>query len=164
VLGLAELSEAARPDKGQYFINDRALRARLVGLNTSTGWALLWGRDEQLCRRLQEASFTVFAVLKEGESLPGTYKLLGTRPTAAVYFIQAILCYPHIYGRVPLAEPHAVTDFIEDYSPGVIFLARKGLSEMEEALFTAGLSVGIPAVVPSDYDSLYGNPCRVARP
>jgi acetyl-CoA decarbonylase/synthase complex subunit beta len=163
-LGLAELSEAARPDKGQSFINDRALRGRLVGLNTATGWALLWGRDEELCRLLQEASFQVFAVLEEGESLPGTYKLLGTRPTAAVYFIQAVLRYPHIYGRVPLAQPHTVKDFIEDYSPGVMFLAKKGLSGIEEALFLGGLSVGIPAVVPPDFASPYGNTAPAATP
>ena len=41
LLALAEAVEASRRDKGEFFINDRELRARLLRLNSTDGWALL---------------------------------------------------------------------------------------------------------------------------
>ena len=42
ILALAEGVEASQPDRDRYFISDRELR-RLVQLNETTGWALVWG-------------------------------------------------------------------------------------------------------------------------
>ena len=64
LLALAEAVEASQPDKREFFVADRELRARLVRLNSTDGWALLWGVDDErtaeLALRLQHEHFQVF--------------------------------------------------------------------------------------------------------
>ena len=47
LLALAELVEASQPDKQEFFINDRELRACLLRLNSTDGWALIWEEDNE---------------------------------------------------------------------------------------------------------------------
>ncbi len=168
-LGLAELKEAACPDRDEFFLPDRELRARLVRLNSTTGWALLWGDDDErtagLAAALRKEDFQVYTL--GNEKLASTLKQakdLGPRPTSAVYFYQTVVRYPHVYGRVPLGAAHEVTDFIQDHGPGVMFLAKEVLSPMEEAMFLGGLALGIPAVVPTAFDLPVGNVLRADDP
>ena len=166
-LGLAEAIEASQPDKETFFYSDRDLRGRLLGLNSTDGWALVWGKDDErttdLAARLQQAHLQVYLVLAEESGISSAlvtgkqYRFLGARPTSSIYFYQAIVRYPHIYGQVPLGDTHEVADFIQDYGPGVMLLARDSLSPVEEALFLGGLYLEIPAIVPSTVSTPYGN-------
>lgn len=173
LLALAEVVEASQPDKEEFFITDRELRARLLRLNSTDGWALLWGDDgertAELASRLQQEYLQVYTLIAGDNSSSALrtnrqFKFLGSRPTSSVYFYQALTRYAHIYGRVPLGDAHEVGESIQDYSPGVMFLAREELSPMEEALFLGGLSLGLPAVVPSSFSQPYGNVLRVDDP
>ncbi len=173
-LGLAEAVEASQSDKDSFFYSDRDLRGRLLGLNSTDGWALVWGKDDErtadLAVRLQRAHLQVYLVLSEGSEKSSAlitdrqYRFLGTRSTSSVYFYQAVVRYPHIYGQVPLGDTHEVADFIQDYGPGVMVLARDTLSPVEEALFLGGLFLEIPAIVPSTVSTPYGNVIKTDDP
>lgn len=173
-LGLAEAVEASQPDKDAFFLSDRDLRGRLLGLNNTDGWALVWGKDDErtadLAARLQRAYLQVYLVLAGDGDESSTlrtvkqYRFLGARPTSPVYFYQMMVRYPHIYGQVPLGDSHEVADFIQDYGPGVMLLARDDLSPLEEALFLGGLYLEIPAIVPSSVSAPYGNVIKIDDP
>ncbi|MBI2917360.1 MAG: hypothetical protein HYY01_05125 [Chloroflexi bacterium] len=155
VLALAEAVEASQPDRADYFLSDREVRARLNRLNSSTGWALVWGqqdsRTEELLRRLDDAAFQSY-VVTPGAGRPATdhgrHVYLGSRPTSAIYYAQALLRYPHIYGRVPLGEHHQASHFLEEHGPGVILVAKDELSPLERAMVLGIMSLGVPAVAP----------------
>lgn len=174
LLALAEAVEASQPDKEEFFITDKELRARLLGLNSTDGWALLWGEENEraaeLATLLQQEHLQVYTVLTEDNNVSSSlrenkqFKFLGSRQTSSVYFYQAIVRYAHIYGRVPLGDAHEASEFIQDHGPGVMFLTREELSPTEDSLFLAGLSLGIPAIVPSTFTSPYGNVLRADDP
>ena len=174
LLALAEAVEASQPDKKKFFIHDRELRARLLGLNSADGWALLWGRDDErtaeLAAQLQKEHLQVYAVLAEDNNTPSflkanrQHKFLGSRPTSSVYFYQAIIRYAHIYGRIPVGDAHEASEFIQDDGPAVMLLAREELSPLEEMLFLGGLYLGLPGVVPSSYSVHYGTVLRADDP
>ncbi|MBI2852263.1 MAG: hypothetical protein HYX84_04070 [Chloroflexi bacterium] len=162
IMALAEAREASSPDKAACFIGDTETRALVLRLNRSTGWALVWGENNEETRRLasllRKEDFLLFTMLPEEAAGAVTpVKNLGSRPTASIYFYQALVRYAHIYGRIPLGEGHDVGDFIQDNGHGVMFLLRENLKPVEEALFLGGLALGIPAVVPSTFKSPYGN-------
>lgn len=174
LLALAEAVEASQPDKGKFFIADRELRARLLRLNSTDGWALLWGEDNEraveLASRLQRENFQVYTVLTGDSGVSSSlrankqYKFLGSRRTSSIYFYQALVRYAHIYGRVPLADAHETGEFIQDNGPGVMFLTKEELNPVEEALFLGGLYLGLPAVVPVSVSLPYGTVLRADSP
>lgn len=173
LLALSEAVEASQPDKEEFFIPDRELRTRLVRLNSTDGWALLWGEDErtaELAARLQQEHLQVYTVLTENNNAPSSlranrqFKFLGSRQTSSVYFYQALIRYAHIYGRISLGDAHEVSEFIQENGPGVMFLTREELSPVEEALFLGGLYLGLPAIVPSSFSLPYGNVLRADDP
>ena len=69
LLALAEAVEASQPDKKEFFVADGELRARLVRLNSTDGWALLWGADDErtaeLASRLQHEHFQVYKCIDQ---------------------------------------------------------------------------------------------------
>lgn len=174
LLALAEAGEASQPDKEKFFITDKELRGRLLRLNSTDGWALLWGEENQrtteLVTLLQQEHLQVYTLLTESNNASSSLRenkqlrFLGSRQTSSVYFYQAIVRYAHIYGRVPLGDAHAAEEFIQDHGPAVMFLTREDLSPTEDALFLAGLSLGIPAIVPTTFTSPYGNVIRADDP
>ncbi|MDP3880364.1 MAG: hypothetical protein Q8Q07_08705 [Dehalococcoidales bacterium] len=174
LLALAEAVEASQPDKGEFFLNDRELRARLVRLNSTDGWALIWGQDDErtaeLASRLQRENFQVYIMLRGDAGVSPSlrvnkqYKFLGFRSTSTVYFYQALVRYAHIYGRIPLADSHETGEFIQDYAPGVMFLSGEELSPVEEALFLGGLYLGLPGIVPTSVSLPYGTVLRADEP
>lgn len=176
-LALAEVKESTYPDKNEFFITDGQTRANLLRLNRDTGWALIWGdnseRTAKLISLLQKENFVVFTYAPKGtpltasdvasESGPRPFwmslppRVVGIRPTSAVYFYQAFVRFAHIYGRIALGSTHDVGDFIQDNSSGVMFLMRRDLTPIEEAMFLGGVSLGIPAVVPPAFQCPCGN-------
>lgn len=123
LLAMAEAVEASQPDKGEFFINDRELRARLVRLNSTDAWALMWGKDDErtagLASRLQRKNFQVYTVLTGDNNVSPSlrvnkqYEFLGSRQTSAVYFYQALVRCAHIYERVLLADAHETGKFLQ---------------------------------------------------
>ncbi len=124
LLALAEAVEASLPDKSEFFVADRELRARLVRLNSTDGWALLWGADDQptaeLAARLQREHFQVYTVLAGDNDtslslrMNKQFRFFGSRQTSSIYFLQLLVRYAHIYGRIPLGDTHEVGEFIQD--------------------------------------------------
>lgn len=174
LLALAEAVEASQRDKEEFFIADRELRARLLQLNSTDGWALIWGHDDEktakLASQLRRENFQVYTVLTGGVNTSQSlrtnkqYKFLGDRRTSSVYFYQALVRYAHIYGRVPLADAHETGEFLQDNGPGVMFLTREALGPVEEAMFLGGLYLGLPAVVPASVSLPYGTVLRADEP
>ncbi|MBI4180723.1 MAG: hypothetical protein HY528_02215 [Chloroflexi bacterium] len=174
LLAIAEAVEASQPDKEEFFIPDRELRARLLRLNSTDGWALVWGAEDEktneLATRLQQEHLQVYTVLADDNNAPSPlktnkqFKFLGSRPTSSIYFYQALVRYAHIYGRIPLGEAHEAIEFIQEYGPGVMFLTREKLTPLEKALFLGGLDLSIPAVVPSSFTLPQGAVLRADNP
>ena len=174
LLALSELVEASQPDKEEFFITDRELRGRLLRLNNTDGWALLWGGEDErtaaLAELLQQEHLQVYNVLATDNNPSSSlrankqFKYLGSRQTSAIYFYQSIVRYAHIYGRISLGDAHEASEFIQEDGPAVMFLLREELSPVEEALFLGGLYLGIPAVVPASFSLPYGNVLRADDP
>ncbi|MBI4297170.1 MAG: hypothetical protein HY676_01415 [Chloroflexi bacterium] len=150
---LAEAVAACQPEAARFFIPDREVRALLLRLNTATGWALLWGNDDpetaQLASLIQKERFVLFLALPPGSdpALIQGGRDLGNHPTAPIYFLQALARYALIYGRVSPGDDHAFADFLQDHSPGVIFITRSRLSPAEEAMLRDMADLGIPIVL-----------------
>lgn len=168
ILALAEGVEASQPDRAEYFIPDRELRRRLVQLNDAPGWALVWGDGgeemAQLLKRLQEKKFQNYVASPQPPGGPWRPTYLGSRPTSVIYFLQALIRYVYIYGRVPLGDSDGVAHFLEEHGPGVVFWLKKHPTPLEEALLLGLMFLGIPAVVPSTFSSPYGHTRRADSP
>ncbi len=91
LLALAEAVEASQPDKDAFFFSDLQTRMRLNRLNNNTGWALIWGGDDErtirLASLLQEEKFSLYSLRPEGStSRVKQSNDLGSRLTSSVYF------------------------------------------------------------------------------
>ena len=91
------------------------MRARLLRLNNTDGWALIWGREDErtaeLAALLQQEYLQVYTLLAGSDNTASLrtnkqFKFFGSRQTSSVYFYQTLVRYAHIYGRVPLADAH----------------------------------------------------------
>ncbi len=143
----AECCEADLEDAQERFVTDDELRGLVFsGAKWRAGWAFLLGRGTAaLQKKLEERGFMVF---------PG-----GPRETQAVYWLQMMVRYAMIWGRIPPGEDHEMGHFLEDDLPGVL-IVRDGATELESLLALAMMKMGCPAVVPPDFPFEQGRQCR----
>jgi acetyl-CoA decarbonylase/synthase complex subunit beta len=143
----AECLEAAQPDARELFVSDASLRGNVfMGSKWRAGWTFVLGQDTaQLQKALDERSFMVF---------PG-----GPRPTQPVYWLQMMVRYAMVWGRIPPGEDHEMGHFLEDDLPGVL-IVRNGATEMECLLALAMMKMGCPAIVPTDFPYEDGRQAR----
>jgi hypothetical protein len=155
----AELVEAARPDRQEFFLPDvKVQNLVFMGSKWQAGWALVLGDKQHAehVRLLQARDFIVFT------DHPGLDKtiFIGDRPTAPVYFLQLMVRYGLIWGRVRPGDDHTLGHFLETDMPGFI-LITENLPALTYLVVLGLMKLGAPAVVPPDYPSPYGN-CTVA--
>ena len=168
ILALAEGVEASQLDREELFISDNELQRHLAALSDSSGWALVWGDGGgeviQLLKLLQKERYLTFVVSPQAPSGIFGITYFGSRPTSVIYFLQALIRFSHIYGRIPLGDKEGVTHFLEEHGPGVIFWLKTKPSTLEVALLLGMMSLGTPAVVPSSFIPPIGHFRRAGSP
>ena len=150
----AEQVEAGSSDGQQYFLTDRLVQDLVFdGAKWQAGWALLLGSRHSpwLAERLQERDFLVFT---DQPNISGT-RFLGKRPTAPIYFLQLMVRYGLIWGRIPPGEDHRLSHFLEGDMPGLLIITQE-LAPLEYLVALGLMQLGAPAVVPSSFPFPYG--------
>jgi len=156
---MAEMIEAAAPDRGKYFQADDRTRDHVFnGSKWRSGWVFLMGGGDhsELAQKFRGREFLVFA--QNGADLPKVVDL-GPRETAAVYFLQIMVRYAMVWGQIKPSDDHEMSHFLEQDMPGVV-VAHGKLTPVEELLLLALMKMGAPAVVPNDYPWDFGRYVR----
>ncbi len=150
----AELCEAAQGDRARFFLTDGQVQSHVfTGSKWRAGLALVLGGKDQreLVERLQERSFTVFC---DQPDLPDTV-YIGSRATAPVYYLQLMLRYGLVWGRIPPGADHEMGHFLERDWPGLLIIAQD-LPPLKYLLALGLMKMGAPAVVPPSFPFPYG--------
>ncbi len=153
----AELCEAAHEDKEQFFLTDRRVQSYVFrGSKWRAGWALVLGGEDQneLIEKLKERSFMVFT---DSPDIPNTI-YIGNRPTSPIYFLQLMVRYGLVWGRIAPGDDHQMGHFLEKDMPGLIII-YKDLPPLKYIIALGLMKLGAPAVVPPTFPFPYG--CRV---
>lgn len=154
VLG-AEAIESNMADKESYFITDRKLQNYVfMGSKWRAGWALVLGGEgsENLIESLKKREFMIFT------DIPGIADTwyIGNRETSPVYFLQMMVRYGLVWGRIKAGDDHQLGHYLEKDMPGVIII-RKDLSPLKYLVTLGLMKLGAPALVPSTFPFPYGN-------
>ena len=98
LLVCAEAFESVQPDRDRYFIPDGKVQEFVfMGAKWRAGWALVLGGDSQnLIGELQKREFMVFT---DQPGIPDTWDI-GPRDTSPVYFLQMMVRYGLVWGRI----------------------------------------------------------------
>lgn len=151
----AELFEASQKDNTKYFITDKNLRELVfMGSKWRAGWVLVLGGNDQkeLIYKLKEKEFIVFT------DIPGieeTY-YIGNRNTSPIYFLQMMVRYGLMWGRIKPGDSHHMGHFLEKDMPGFIII-YKDLTPLKYLITLGIMKMGAPAIVPSSFPFPYGN-------
>ncbi len=151
----AEQVEAAQEDKAEFFLTDRAVQGLVFsGSKWRAGWALVLGRrgHEELIEELKRRDFMVFT---DVPGLPDT-RYIGERDTAPIYFLQLMVRYGLVWGRIAPGDDHEMGHFLEKDMPGLLFVAED-LPPLKYLVALGLMKLGAPAVVPSSFPFPYGN-------
>lgn len=155
VLLAAELYEASLGDREQFFITDIKLQGLVfMGSKWKAGWVLVLGGDDQieLIDKLKEKSFMIFTDIL---GIPDTY-YIGNRETSPVYFLQMMVRYGLVWGRIVPGDDHEMGHFLEKDMPGFIII-NEDLPPLKYLVALGLMKLGAPAVVPSTFPFPYGN-------
>jgi len=160
---MAEVIESVQPDRDRFFQSDAKTRALVFrGAKWAAGWVFLLGKDDSsdLAQEFREREFLVFS--QNAANSDGAIDL-GPRETAAVYFLQLMVRYAMIWGRIAPGDDHEMGHYLETDLPGLV-VAAGPLNDVEELLLLALMKMGAPAVVPLEYPFPHGRQVRVSRP
>lgn len=150
----AELIEAAREDKEQFFLTDHAVQGNVFrGSKWQAGWVLVLGGADQseLVEELKKRDFMVFTDLPD---IPRTV-YIGDRDTSPIYFLQLMVRYGLIWGRIAPGDDHKMGHFLEEDMPGLIVICQD-LPPLKYLITLGLMKLGAPAVVPSTFPFPYG--------
>ncbi len=154
ILLAAELYEACCKDRQQFFLDDQKVQSLVfTGSKWRAGWALVLGGDNQdeLIEQLKERNFAVFTDLPE---ITDTV-YIGNRATSPVYFLQLMVRYGLIWGRIHPGDDHKMGHFLEKDMPGLI-IVHKDLPALKYLVTLGLMKLGAPGVVPSTFPFPYG--------
>jgi acetyl-CoA decarbonylase/synthase, CODH/ACS complex subunit beta len=150
----AEQIEAVSPDKAEYFLDDQKVQSIVfTGSKWRAGWALVLGNkeNETVVKLLTEKDFMVFT---DQPGIEGAV-FIGGRDTSPIYFLQLMVRYGLVWGRIAPGKDHEMGHFLERDMPG--FLAVTEDLPPVKYLVTLGLmKLGAPAVVPPTFPFPYG--------
>lgn len=151
----AELYEASCEDKGDYFIKDRDLRSFVfMGSKWQAGWVLvLGGRDS--CKTIDLLMEKDFMVFTDTPGIKDTF-YIGSRDTSPIYFLQIMVRYGLIWGRIAPGDDHEMGHFLEKDLPGFIMI-NEDLPDLKYIITLGLMKMGAPAVIPSTFPFPYGN-------
>lgn len=151
----AEAAESAQSDRDKYFIPDRKVQNFVfMGSKWRAGWALVLGGEgqENLVDQLKKREFMVFT---DQPGIPDTWDI-GPRETSPIYFLQMMVRYGLVWGRIKPGDDHELGHYLEKDMPGVIII-RKDLPALKYLVTLGLMKLGAPALVPSSFPFPYGN-------
>jgi CO dehydrogenase/acetyl-CoA synthase beta subunit len=154
VLLASELYEASTNDHEQFFITDSSVRSFVFNSKWKAGWVLVLGCDthDKLIEKLKEKDFRVFT---DCPDIPDTF-FIGARSTSPIYFLQMMVRYGLVWGRISPGDDHAMGHFLEKDLPGFIII-NKDLEPLKYLIALGIMKLGAPALVPSSFPFPYGN-------
>ncbi|MCL1912506.1 MAG: hypothetical protein FWG10_01155 [Eubacteriaceae bacterium] len=149
----AELIEAAKEDNSDYFIKDSEVRSYVFNSKWRAGWVLVLGENnnKELVEELKNKNFLVFSDQKDADAV-----YIGDRDTSPIYFLQLMVRYGLIWGRIKPGDDHEMGHFLEKDMPGYI-LITEDLPALKYIVALGLMKLGAPAVVPSSFPFYYGN-------
>lgn len=162
VLLASERFESVQPDRQRYYITDAKVRDYVfMGSKWTAGWALVLGSrgNMELCAKLMEKGFYVFT---DVEGIEGTY-FIGTRETCPIYFLQMMVRYGLIWGRIQPGDDHEMGHFLEKDMPGFMIVTEE-LPPLKYVVALGIMKLGAPALVPQDFPFPYGNRITTDNP
>ena len=151
----AEAVESVQPDRERHFITDRAVQDYVfMGSKWRAGWALVLGTEDSrgLIQKLQAMDFMVFT---DQPGIPEAWHI-GSRETSPVYFLQLMVRYGLVWGRIKPGDDHQLGHFLEKDMPGVVII-RQDLPPLKYLVALGLMKLGAPAIVPSTFPFPYGN-------
>ncbi len=154
LLVAAELHEAAKKDKHDYFIKDSDLRSFVfTGSKWKAGWVLILGdKHHKLAEEFKQKDFMVFT---DTPKIKDSY-YIGSRDTSPIYFLQMMVRYGFIWGRIAPGDSHRLSHYLEEDMPGLIVIYND-LDPLKYLITLGLMKMGAPAVVPSTFPYPYGN-------
>ena len=157
----AELYEASLNDNNQFFITDEKVRAFVFGSKWEAGWVLVLGDRNQndLIGKLKQKGFMVFT---DNPDIPDTY-FIGSRATSPIYFLQMMVRYGLIWGRISPGDDHEMGHFLEKDMPGFMIITEN-LEPLKYLIALGIMKLGAPALVPSSFPFPYGNRIATDNP
>lgn len=162
VLLAAELFEAAQPDRDRYFLTDSKVRSLVfTGAKWRAGWALVLGGHLhlQLIDALKAKDFMVFTDVPD---IDNTH-FIGDRPTSPIYFLQLMVRYGLIWGRIAPGDDHEMGHFLERDMPGLMIIAED-LDPLKYLIALGMMKLGAPALVPPSFPFPYGTRIATDNP
>ena len=81
---------------------------------------------------------------------------IGSRSTSGVYFLQLMVRYGLVWGRIAPGDDHQMGHFLEKDMPGLIII-YKDLPALKYLITLGLMKLGAPAVVPSTFPFPYGH-------
>lgn len=154
ILLAAEAIESNQEDKQQFFINDRKTQGLVfTGSKWQAGWALVLGDEDQgkLISKLKALDFMIFT------DQPGIIDtiFIGSRDTSPVYFLQLMVRYGLVWGKIAPGDDHEMGHFLEKDMPGMIIILQD-LPPLKYLITLGLMKMGAPAIVPSTFPFPYG--------
>jgi hypothetical protein len=150
----AEICESVMEDREKYFLTDAKVQSYVFsGAKWQAGWVLvLGGEQEKLIRKLKDRGFMVFT---DQPGIEDTHDI-GQRPTSPIYFLQLMVRYGLVWGRIKPGDDHEMGHFLEKDMPGLIIINEE-LEPLKYLIALGLMKLGAPAVVPSAFPFPYGN-------
>jgi acetyl-CoA decarbonylase/synthase complex subunit beta len=113
---------------------------------------VLGGEDQhELISKLKQLDFMVFTDLG---SIPKTI-YIGNRPISPVYFLQLMVRYGLVWGKIAPGDDHEMGHFLEKDMPGFIIICQD-LPPLKYLITLGLMKLGAPAIVPSSFPFPYG--------
>ena len=150
----AEWIEGAQPDKASYFLKDEKVQSLVfTGSKWRAGWALILGGEDisALISALKEREFMIFVDRLDIEKTI----YIGPRDTSPIYFLQLMVRFGMVWGKISPGESHKLEHYLEKDLPGLIFIAGD-LPPLKYLIALGLMKLGAPAVVPSSFPFPYG--------
>lgn len=150
----AEVIESASTDKAEFFITDAQVRSFVfTGSKWRAGWVLVLGSEDnlELIEKLKEKDYMVFT---DCPDIKNTC-YIGNRETSPIYFLQMMVRYGLIWGRIKPGDDHEMGHFLEKDMPGFMIIAGE-LTPLKYLTALGIMKLGAPALVPSDFPFPYG--------
>ncbi len=145
----AEIIESNAGDRNEFYMDDEQVRSYVFsGAKWRAGWVLVAGDaiNASLIEQLQDNEYMVFSSQHDltcDHALP-------TRETGAVHFLQLMVRYAMIWGRIAPGEDHEMAHFLERDMPGAI-VVMGSVGSIEGLVLLALMKMGCPAVVDSAF-------------
>ncbi|MGE5558992.1 MAG: hypothetical protein ACM3WV_10335 [Bacillota bacterium] len=86
--------------------------------------------------------------------IPDT-RFIGARDTSPIYFLQMMVRYGLIWGRIAPGDDHRMGHFLEEDLPGLIII-HKSLTDLKYLIALGLMLFGAPATVPGNFPFPYG--------